>query len=190
MINCIVTDSEGALSGSLRKLGCHVISCAPGGPFDLTDNLLASDRIDLVVHTGCMEGYTLDPWDFDAAQALYARVVQPPMELVRNILPRMTKSNMRRLCFFTSAKASINLCEDSGHYAFYMAHAALHMRLRILHNELPDYAIKLYDPGEKPNADAIAQMLLRPAFAETADPTRNVDNHLLLMDWLGRAHPW
>lgn len=191
-MNCIVTDQGGAITKALAEQGHWAAGIAGDAFDDLKKAAEKMQTVDCLIQTGYWENGADAEDDLALALDIYRRTVIPPMEAVHILLPYMEKSVEKTICFFTSAAASVNLCRSTEHYAFYMAHAALHMRVKIMHNELAakGFRIKLIDPGSVTNVRGIVRQVCADGYTQDDDPSRNVDSQLFLTDAQGRIYPW
>jgi len=128
---------------------------------------------------------------------LYDANVTRPMALLETFLPLLESSEGKRLCFLTSAQASINETRGTDGYGYKMAKAALHNFLQITRNVLAPkgFTIRAFDPtlNEVP-AEAAAHSALnyfvRRRGVERGDERRDDEGNLVFRDAYGRQHPW
>jgi len=128
---------------------------------------------------------------------LYDANVTRPMALLETFLPLLESGEGKRLCFLTSAQASINETRSIDGYGYKMAKAGLHNFLQITRNVLAPkgYTIRAFDPArnEVP-AEAAAQAALsyftRGRGVERGDALRDDEGNLVFRDANGRQHPW
>ena len=128
---------------------------------------------------------------------LYDANVTRPMALLETFLPLLESGEGKRLCFLTSAQASINETRATDGYGYKMAKAALHNFLQITRNVLAPkgFTIRAFDPSrnEVP-AEAAAQAALnyfvRRRGIERGDERRDDEGNHVFRDAYGRQHPW
>jgi len=128
---------------------------------------------------------------------LYDANVTRPMALLETFLPLLESGEGKRLCFLTSAQASINETRGIDGYGYKMAKAALHNFLQITRNVLAPkgYTIRAFDPSrDEVPAEAAAQSALnyfvRRRGVERGDERRDDEGNLVFRDAYGRQHPW
>jgi NAD(P)-dependent dehydrogenase (short-subunit alcohol dehydrogenase family) len=128
---------------------------------------------------------------------LYDANVTRPMALLETFLPLLESGEGKRLCFLTSAQASINeTCAIDG-YGYKMAKAALHNFLQITRNVLAPkgFTIRAFDPSRnevpaKAAAQAALNYFVRRRGVERGDERRDDEGNLVFRDAYGRQHPW
>jgi NAD(P)-dependent dehydrogenase (short-subunit alcohol dehydrogenase family) len=120
-----------------------------------------------------------------------------PMTLLEKYLPRLDAGQGKRLCWISSASASINETRDVRGYGYNMAKAAQHQFIQMVSNRLTreGYSFRVFDPmagdvAAKAAAGAAFHYFTRRRGTENHDPRRDDENHLTLYDALGRAHRW
>ena len=128
---------------------------------------------------------------------LYDANVTRPMALLETFLPLLESGEGKRLCFLTSAQASINETRETDGYGYKMAKAALHNFLQITRNVLAPkgFTIRAFDPSQNEvPAEAAAQAALnyfvRRRGVERGDERRDDEGNLVFRDAYGRQHPW
>jgi NAD(P)-dependent dehydrogenase (short-subunit alcohol dehydrogenase family) len=165
---------------------------------DTSDERSASDNFN--VRTGINDQVIRDLYD--------ANVIRP-MSLLEEFFPLLESGKGKRLCWISSAEASINETRGIDGYGYKMAKAALHNFLQITRNALAPkgYTIRVFDPclhymGEE-NMDSqfpslTALSAARAAFnyftrrrgIERGDPQRDDEGNIMLRDAYGRQHSW
>jgi NAD(P)-dependent dehydrogenase (short-subunit alcohol dehydrogenase family) len=128
---------------------------------------------------------------------LYEANVIRPMALLEAFMPFLEKGQGKRLCFLTSAEASINETRGTDGLGYKMAKAALANFLQITRNVLAPkgYTIRAFDPL---SAEVTAQAAAEAAFnyftrrrgMERDDSNRDDEGNLVFRDALGRQHAW
>ncbi|MDR2940992.1 MAG: hypothetical protein LBV17_00155 [Treponema sp.] len=135
---------------------------------------------------------------------LYETNVIRPMAMLSAFLPLLSAGEGKRLCYLTSALASINETHDTDGLGYKIAKAALHNFLQITRNALAPkgYTIRAFDPclaGNCPDRKEIsAQLSAEAAFnyftrrrgIERGDPNRDDEGNLVFRDAWGRQHSW
>ena len=146
---------------------------------------------------------------------LYEANVTRPMAMLEAFLPLLEAGGGKRLCYLTSAAASINETRDIDGLGYKMAKAALHNFLQITRNALAPkgYTIRAFDPclagtsGEREVSAPISAPLTAPLTApqsamaafnyftrrrgmERDDPNRDDEGNLVFRDAWGRQHSW
>ncbi|WP_461247378.1 Rossmann-fold NAD(P)-binding domain-containing protein [Treponema sp. R6D11] len=186
----VPTDIKEAADVIQKDSGCIDIY------IDVTNEKSTSD--DFNVRTGINERVIFD---------LYEANVKRPMALLEAFLPLLEKGNGKRLCYITSAEASINETRDVNGLGYKMAKAALHNFLQITRNALAPkgYTIRAFDPcladfsgGSGISAPLAATLSATAAFnyftrrrgMERDDPNRDDEGNLVLRDACGRQHSW
>jgi len=161
-----------------------------------------SDHIDIYIDVSDerspSDNFTVrDGLNDKVMRELYDANVTRPMALLETFLPLLESGEGKRLCFLTSAQASINeTCAIDG-YGYKMAKAALHNFLQITRNVLAPkgFTIRAFDPSrnEVP-AEAAAQAALNYFVhrrgVERGDERRDDEGNLVFRDAYGRQHPW
>ena len=128
---------------------------------------------------------------------LYDANVTRPMAMLEAFLPLLEAGEGKRLCFLTSAQASINETRDIDGYGYKMAKAALHNFLQITRNALAPkgYTIRAFDSlhGEvspEMAAEAAFNYFVRRRGIERGDEKRDDEGNLVFRDAYGRQHSW
>jgi len=128
---------------------------------------------------------------------LYDANVTRPMALLETFLPLLESGEGKRLCFLTSAQASINETRGIDGYGYKMAKAALHNFLQITRNVLAPkgFTIRAFDPSRNevpPEAAAQAALnyFVRRRGVERGDERRDDEGNLVFRDAYGRQRPW
>lgn len=121
-----------------------------------------------------------------------------PIKALEAATPALDNGSLKRICFITSHKACVTVCEETSGYGYQMAKAALHQALHLTFNKLrqENYTMRLYDPleGQIPaesSAYTAAEFFLR---SRSYDPdnkiNRNDENNFALYDAMNRHIPW
>jgi len=128
---------------------------------------------------------------------LYDANVTRPMALLETFLPLIQSGEGKRLCFLTSAQASINETRETDGYGYKMAKAALHNFLQITRNVLAPkgFTIRAFDPSHnevsaKAAAQAALNYFVRRRGIERGDERRDDEGNLVFRDAFGRQHAW
>ena len=159
-------------------------------------------KIDLYVDTSDLrhagDHFTLqDGLDEGIVRDVYEANVLWPMRALETFLPLLDAGEGKRLCFVTSAQASINQTRDIGGYAYKLSKAAMHNFYQMIANKLAPsgYTFRVYDPmhGEiapDPAAEGAFHYFVRRRGTERQNPLRDDENRLVFRDALGREHTW
>ena len=128
---------------------------------------------------------------------LYDANVTRPMAMLETFLPLLESGEGKRLCWLTSAEASINETRGTDGLGYKMAKAALHNFLQITRNALAPkgYTLRAFDPV---HGEAEPQMAAEAAFnyftrrrgIEREDARRDDEENLVFRDAYGRQHTW
>jgi NADPH-dependent curcumin reductase CurA len=114
--------------------------------------------------------------------------------MYEGFLPLMKKGGLKRCCFITSAKASINLCTDISGYGYNMSKAGLHNFLQIIKNKLmPEgFTFRAFDPssGELPDESASKSAYHYFTRRRGVEGGRDDEPKLVIRDAFGRQHSW
>jgi NAD(P)-dependent dehydrogenase (short-subunit alcohol dehydrogenase family) len=135
---------------------------------------------------------------------LYDANVTRPMALLEAFLPLLEAGGGKRLCYLSSAAASINETRAVDGLGYKMAKAALHNFLQITRNALAPkgYTIRAFDPclagNCSPEREVSAQLSAQAALnyftrrrgMERDDPNRDDEGNLVFRDAWGRQHSW
>jgi len=128
---------------------------------------------------------------------LYEANVIRPMAMLEAFLPLLEAGEGKRLCYLSSAEASINETRDIDGLGYKMAKAALHNFLQITRNVLAPkgYTIRAFDPlyrelSPQLAAEAAFNYFTRRRGIENEDTLRDDEGNLVLRDAYGRQHSW
>jgi len=128
---------------------------------------------------------------------LYNINVIKPMAMLEAFFPLLESGETKRICYLTSAQASINETRGTTGYGYKMAKAGLHQFLQITRNALApkNYTIRVFDPlyGEvsaSASAEAAFNYFTRGRGVERGDKMRDDENNLVFRDAFGRQHSW
>jgi NAD(P)-dependent dehydrogenase (short-subunit alcohol dehydrogenase family) len=120
-----------------------------------------------------------------------------PMRALETFLPLLDAGEGKRLCFLTSAEASINETRGATGYAYKLSKAAMSNFFQMISNKLTPagYTFRVYDPlkgGLAPelSAEAAFNYFTRRRGTENNDPLRDDETRLVFRDALGREHTW
>jgi len=135
--------------------------------------------------------------DDKVMRELFDANVTRPMSLLETFLPLIEAGEAKRLCFLTSAQASINETRETDGYAYKMAKAALHNFLQITRNVLTPkgFTFRAFDPSlneadAKTAASAALNYFVRRRGVERGDERRDDEGNLVFRDAYGRQHTW
>jgi len=141
----------------------------------------------------------------DIIRKLYDANVIRPMAMFEAFFPLLEAGSEKRLCWLTSAEASINETRGTDGYGYKMAKAGLHNFLQITRNVLAPkgYTIRAYDPvcvdissdvssdiSPELSAEAAFNYFTRRRGIEHDDVQRDDEYNLVFRDAYGRQHTW
>jgi len=128
---------------------------------------------------------------------LYEENVIRPMAMLEAFIPLLEAGKGKRLCYLTSAQASINETRSTDGFGYKMAKAGLHNFLQITRNVLAPkgYTIRVYDPmlqdvSAELAAEAAFNYFTRRRGIERDDPNRDDEGNVVFRDVYGRQHSW
>jgi NAD(P)-dependent dehydrogenase (short-subunit alcohol dehydrogenase family) len=128
---------------------------------------------------------------------LYDANVTRSMAMLEAFLPFLEKGEGKRLCYISSAEASINETRGTDGLGYKMAKAALANFLQITRNALAPkgYTIRAFDPlsaevSPELAAEAAFNYFTRRRGIERGDANRDDEGNIVLRDALGRQHAW
>jgi NAD(P)-dependent dehydrogenase (short-subunit alcohol dehydrogenase family) len=128
---------------------------------------------------------------------IYEKNVIRPMAMLEAFFTLLETGNGKRICYLTSAQASINETCGTDGYGYKMAKAGLHNFLQITRNVLApkNYTIRVYDPmhdevSASAAAEAAFNYFTRGRGVERGDVMRDDENNLVFRDAYGRQHSW
>jgi NAD(P)-dependent dehydrogenase (short-subunit alcohol dehydrogenase family) len=128
---------------------------------------------------------------------LYNANVILPMAMFEAFFPLLEAGGEKRLCWLTSAEASINEERGTDGYGYKMAKAGLHNFLQITRNVLAPkgYTIRAFDPmhgdiSPEFAAEAAFNYFTRRRGIEHDDIQRDDEYNLVFRDAYGRQHSW
>jgi len=159
-------------------------------------------RLDLYVDVSderdASDSFTIrDGLDEKVICDVYEANVLRPMALLEAFLPLLDMGQGRRLCFLTSAGASVNRTRETSGYAYNLSKAALHQFIQMISNKLvpSGYTFRVYDPmhGEVPveaAAEGAFNYFVRRRGTEGRNPLRDDEARLVFRDALGRENAW
>jgi len=153
---------------------------------DVSDERHPAD--DFTVRDGLNEGVIRDVYE---ANVLW------PMRALETFLPLLDAGEGKRLCFLTSAEASVNETRGCDGYAYKLSKAAMHNFFQMIANKLTPsgYTLRVYDPlGGEAAPEAAAEgafhYFVRRRGTERQNPLRDDETRLVFRDALGREHTW
>ena len=161
-----------------------------------------ADRLDLYVDVSdyrhAADNFTIqDGLDEATIHAVHEENVLRPMARLEAFLPLLDQGEQKRLCFITSAQASINETRDKTGYAYKMSKAAMHNFFQMIANKLSPagYSLRLYDPmpgklSAAQSAEAAYNYFSRRRGTERNDPLRDDETRCVFRDAFGREHAW
>ena len=117
--------------------------------------------------------------------------------MLETYLPLLDKGSGKRLCFLSSAEASINETSASCGYGYKMSKAAMHNMFMMAWNilESDGYTFRVFDPmtdtlDAKASAEAAFTYFTARRGTENANVLRDDENRLVMRDAYGREHAW
>jgi NAD(P)-dependent dehydrogenase (short-subunit alcohol dehydrogenase family) len=138
-----------------------------------------------------------DGLDEDVIRSLYEANVLRPMAMLEAFLPLLDAGEGKRLCFLTSAQASVNEARGIDGYAYKTGKAAMHNFFQMISNKLTplSYTIRVYDPlylevAPEAAAEGALHYFTRRRGTEQKNPLRDDETRLVFRDALGREHAW
>jgi NAD(P)-dependent dehydrogenase (short-subunit alcohol dehydrogenase family) len=153
---------------------------------DVTNEFDPSDNFD--VRSGLNDNVIRKLYDVNVVQ---------PMFMLEVFKPLLDAGEGKRLCYLTSAEASINEAQGTDGYGYKMAKAGLHNFLQITRNVLAPggFTIRVFDPMQKnvlpeSAAEAAFNYFTRGRGIERGDPHRDDESNLVFRDAFGRQHSW
>lgn len=181
------------LAGVFRREGFEVFVAGKNEPDNKIDIYIdTSDKRDAGDTFSIREGI-----DEKVVRRVYKANVLQPMKYLEKYLPYLDKGSMKRLCFISSAEASVNETRDTTGYAYKMSKAAMHNLFMISWNtlEADGYTFRVFDPciktvDTKAAAEAAFIYFTTRRGTENNDPNRDDENRLVMRDALGREHAW
>jgi NAD(P)-dependent dehydrogenase (short-subunit alcohol dehydrogenase family) len=153
---------------------------------DVSDERSKSDNFN--VRTGLND---------NVIRELYQANVIRPMAMLETFYPLLETGKGKRICYLTSAEASINESRNTDGYGYKMAKAGLHNFLQITRNVLAPkgYTLRVFDPltndiSAQAAAQAAFNYFTRGRGVERGDALRDDENNLVFRDAYGRQHSW
>jgi NAD(P)-dependent dehydrogenase (short-subunit alcohol dehydrogenase family) len=130
-------------------------------------------------------------------RALYEENVLRPMASLEAFISLLDAGEKKRLCFITSADASINETRRVDGYGYAMGKAAMSNFYQMISNKLAPsgYTFRVYDPmpaeiDAEASAEGAFKYFTRRRGTENNDPNRDDETILALRDANGRHHSW
>jgi len=197
MMNVLITRRKTTFEKSLFKAfereGYKVFSTGSNEPDDKIDIYIdVSDERDINDTFMIRDGL-----DEKVINKVYKANVIKPMKMFEKFLPLLDAGEGKRVCFLTSAGASINETRDVNGYAYNLSKAALHNFIQMASNRLTPsgYTWRIFDPmpfdvDAAASVEAAFNYFTRRRGTENDDPLRNDENRLVFRDALGREHTW
>lgn len=164
------------------------------------------DSIDLVINNaavlglGGLENRIGDGLDYNTILATISINALGPLRVVQELLPALSRSSTKRLCFISSEAGSVARAHRPFWYAYQMSKSALNMGVATLYTDLhpQGYSFRIYHPGwmqtfmkgqPDPNADLTPDQAAELAlgyFLDDAVP----EEPLVMRDEKGEEWPW
>ena len=143
-----------------------------------------------------------DGLDEKVIRNLYEANVLRPMAALEAFLPLLDSGEGKRLCYLSSAEASINETRGADGYGYKLGKAAMHNFFQMISNKLTPlgYTLRVFDPMQgdaapkdaAPNgaAEGALNYFVRRRGTERQNPLRDDETRLVFRDALGREHTW
>jgi NAD(P)-dependent dehydrogenase (short-subunit alcohol dehydrogenase family) len=161
-------------------------------------------HIDIYINTGDYkvpdsnfpdDNFTVsDDIDYETIKSIYNANVLWSIAMYEGFLPLVKNGGVKRYCFITNAKASVNHCADITGYGYNMSKAGLHNFLQIIKNKLmPDgFTFRAFDPssGELPDEEASRSAFNYFTRRRGVEGGRDDEPKLVIRDAFGRQHSW
>jgi len=197
MKNVLITRNKTAFEKNLFKAftreGYNVYVAGANEPDDKIDIYIdvSDERSDADIFT------IRDGLDEKIINKVYKANVIKPMKMFEKYLPLLDAGEGKRVCFLTSADASINETKNINGYAYNLSKAAMYNFIQMVSNKLTPsgYTWRVYDPmyrevDARASAEAAFNYFTRRRGTENDDPQRDDENRLVFRDALGREHTW
>jgi NAD(P)-dependent dehydrogenase (short-subunit alcohol dehydrogenase family) len=130
-------------------------------------------------------------------RALYEENVLRPMATLEAFIGLLDSGAGKRLCFITSAEASINEARGVDGYGYTLGKAAMSNFYQMISNKLTPagYTFRVFDPmpGEAPPeaaAEGAFNYFVRRRGTEGENPLRDDEARLVFRDAFAREHAW
>ena len=128
---------------------------------------------------------------------LYDENVLRPMARLEAFINLLDAGEGKRLCFITSAEASINEARGIDGYGYALSKAAMSNFYQMISNKLTPsgYTFRVYDPMRKEvapeaSAEGAFNYFTRRRGTEGANPLRDDEARLVFRDAMAREHAW
>lgn len=132
--------------------------------------------------------------DYDIIKEIYTANVLRPIALYEGFMPLIKKGSLKRCCFLTSAKASVNMCTDISGYGYNMSKAGLYNFLQIIKNKLsPEgFTFRIFDPSFGELTDEAASKSAYNYFTRRrgVEGGRDDESRLVIRNAFGRQQSW
>lgn len=194
------SDFAAELAARMTEKGCVIAS---------GDELYTLDApVDIFIATenerSAADNFTVtDGIDPTVIMEAVHRNISLPMQKLERAIPLMDRGQLKRICFLSSADASVNMSNAVTGFGYCMSKAALHNALAIIKNRLykEGYTFRLFDPltdGREPHVTAAMAAYTAADYFLSGlgyDPNdyengQNEERRLTLRDALGREWPW
>ena len=188
------------LASVFQREGHNVYTADGAGDAPAVHKL--TDKIDIYIDTSDARGegdsFTVrDGLDEAVMRDLYEKNVLRPMASLEAFIDLLDSGEGKRLCFITSAEASINEARGVDGYGYKMAKAAMSNFYQMISNKLTPagYTFRVYDPMRGEVAPELAaegayNYFTRRRGTEGENPLRDDEARLVFRDALAREHAW
>jgi len=138
-----------------------------------------------------------DGLDEALIRGLYDENVLRPMATLEAFITLLDAGDGKRLCFITSAEASINEARGVHGYGYALGKAAMSNFYQMISNRLTPsgYTFRVYDPmpgevGPEASAEGALNYFTRRRGTEGENPLRDDEARLVFRDAYAREHAW
>ena len=203
-------DFEKFLAEAFIREGYDTYRLGGAGKGSLSENLTEAraellgktDKIDIYIDTADArdsgDAFTIkDGLDESVIRKLYEKNVLRPMRAMETFLPLLDAGKGRRVCFLTSAEASVNETEAVSGFGYNLSKAAMHNFFQMVSNKLTPfgYTMRVYDPrinkaSPRDSAEGAFSYFTRRRGTEGFNPLRDDETRLVFRDAFGREHAW
>jgi hypothetical protein len=190
------------LTGSANRFDTELAKILSDNGYEVyigIDSVENISHIDLYIDTNnyksSKDTFTVsDDIDYDVMQEIYTENVLKPIENYEKLLPLTQNGQLKRYCFITSSKASVNLSRDVSEYGYNMSKAGLHNFLQITKNRLsPEgFTFRAFDPltGELSDKEAAMSAFNYFTRRRGVEGGRDDERTLVIRDAFGRQYSW
>jgi NAD(P)-dependent dehydrogenase (short-subunit alcohol dehydrogenase family) len=138
-----------------------------------------------------------DGLDENVIRNLHEANVLRPMAMLEAFLPLLDAGEGKRLCFLTSAEASVNETRGIDGYGYKLGKAAMHNFFQMISNKITplSYSQRVYDPmyreiTPEAAAEGALNYFVRRRGTDESNHLRDDETRLVFRDAFGREHTW